>query len=77
MQQQLVNATGPWVDDVRQHDEISNSKSLTLTKGVHIVIDRSIFPLRQAVYFDTPDGRMIFAIPRGQKAYIGTTDTVL
>lgn len=73
--QKVVNATGPWVDDVRGHDEIANGKSLTLTKGVHIVIDRSIFPLRQAVYFDAPDGRMIFAIPRGQKAYIGTTDT--
>lgn len=73
--EKVVNATGPWVDDVRAHDEIANGKSLTLTKGVHIVIDGSVFPLRQAVYFDVPDGRMIFAIPRGQKAYIGTTDT--
>jgi len=71
----VVNAAGPWVDDVREKDEISNLKSLTLTKGVHIVIDRSVFPLRQAIYFDALDGRMIFAIPRGQKAYIGTTDT--
>lgn len=72
----IVNATGPWVDDVRGHDEMSNSKRLTLTKGVHIVVDQSKFPLQQAVYFDAPDGRMIFAIPRGEKAYIGTTDTV-
>lgn len=71
----IVNATGPWVDEVRGKDELSNSKRLRLTKGVHIVIDRSIFPLRQAVYFDAPDKRMIFAIPRGEKAYIGTTDT--
>lgn len=71
----IVNATGPWVDDVREKDEISNLKSLTLTKGAHIVVDQSVFPLRQAIYFDAPDGRMIFAIPRGQKAYIGTTDT--
>src|SRR5699024_3220108 len=32
-------------------------------------------PLEQAIYFDTPDGRMIFAIPRGDKTYVGTTDT--
>ena len=38
-------------------------------------MDRSIFPLQQAIYFDAPDKRMIFAIPRGEKAYIGTTDT--
>lgn len=72
----IVNAAGPWVDEVRGHDEMSNDKRLTLTKGVHIVIDQTVFPLRQAIYFDAPDGRMIFAIPRGNKAYIGTTDTV-
>ena len=71
----IVNATGPWVDEVRGKDELSNSKRLRLTKGVHIVIDRSVFPLHQAVYFDAEDQRMIFAIPRGDKAYIGTTDT--
>lgn len=70
-----VNATGPWVDDVRNEGDISHSKKLRLTKGVHIVVDRSVFPLQQAVYFDAPDGRMIFAIPRDAKAYIGTTDT--
>ncbi|MBD7983608.1 glycerol-3-phosphate dehydrogenase/oxidase [Sporosarcina sp. Sa2YVA2] len=71
----IVNATGPWVDEMRGKDEISNDKRLKLTKGIHIVIDQSVFPLRQAVYFDSPDDRMIFAIPRGNKAYIGTTDT--
>ncbi|MCG7342947.1 glycerol-3-phosphate dehydrogenase/oxidase [Sporosarcina sp. ACRSL] len=71
----VVNATGPWVDEIRAKDELSNDKRLRLTKGTHIVIDQAIFPLRQAVYFDSPDGRMIFAIPRGNKAYIGTTDT--
>ncbi|WP_432359209.1 glycerol-3-phosphate dehydrogenase/oxidase [Sporosarcina sp. UB5] len=71
----IVNATGPWVDEMREKDEVSNDKRLRLTKGSHIVIDKSIFPLRQAVYFDSPDGRMIFAVPRGNKAYIGTTDT--
>lgn len=71
----IVNATGPWVDEIRQKDEVSNAKRLRLTKGIHIVLDRSVFPLQQAIYFDAPDGRMIFAIPRGAKAYIGTTDT--
>ncbi|PAQ15970.1 glycerol-3-phosphate dehydrogenase [Bacillaceae bacterium SAOS 7] len=71
----VVNAAGPWVDAVRKKDYSVNNKNLRLTKGVHIVIDQSKFPLRQAVYFDTPDGRMIFAIPRDGKAYVGTTDT--
>ena len=41
-------------------DYTRNNKQLRLTKGVHVVIDQSKFPLRQAVYFDTEkDGRMI------------------
>ncbi|MFE8702005.1 glycerol-3-phosphate dehydrogenase/oxidase [Cytobacillus sp. FJAT-54145] len=73
--EKIVNATGPWVDSVREKDQSRNGKTLKLTKGVHIVIDQSRFPLKQAVYFDTPDGRMVFAIPREGKAYVGTTDT--
>ena len=71
----IVNAAGPWVDKVREKDNSKKGKTLHLTKGVHIVIDKTRFPLKQAVYFDTPDGRMVFAIPRGKKAYVGTTDT--
>ncbi|NMO96523.1 glycerol-3-phosphate dehydrogenase/oxidase [Paenibacillus lemnae] len=74
--QTIVNAAGPWVDRVREMDQSKKGKMLQLTKGVHLVIDQSKFPLRQAVYFDTPDGRMVFAIPRNGKAYVGTTDTV-
>ncbi|MEL7340028.1 MAG: FAD-dependent oxidoreductase, partial [Bacteroidota bacterium] len=48
---------------------------LFLSKGVHIVVPHERFPLRQSIYFDMPDGRMVFAIPRGKITYIGTTDT--
>ncbi|MEI2404199.1 glycerol-3-phosphate dehydrogenase/oxidase [Niallia taxi] len=71
----VVNAAGPWVDTIREKDGSKKGKTLQLTKGVHIVIDQSVFPLKQAIYFDTPDGRMVFAIPRNKKAYVGTTDT--
>lgn len=71
----VVNASGPWVDRVREKDYSRNEKKLQLTKGIHLVIDQSVFPLKQAIYFETPDGRMLFAIPRDGKTYIGTTDT--
>lgn len=71
----IINATGPWVDDLREIDKSKHGKTLHLTKGVHLVFDQSVFPLQQAIYFDTPDGRMIFAIPRDNKTYVGTTDT--
>jgi glycerol-3-phosphate dehydrogenase len=71
----IVNATGPWVDGLRHKDQSLQGKRLHLTKGVHIVVDHSRFPLQQAIYFDVDDKRMIFAIPRDGKTYIGTTDT--
>jgi glycerol-3-phosphate dehydrogenase len=74
----VVNAAGPWVDEVRESDPSSRKikKNLVLSKGVHVVFDHDVFPLGQAIYFDTKDdGRMMFAIPRGGKTYVGTTDT--
>ena len=71
----IINAGGPWVDQIRELDEEITGKRLQLTKGVHLVFSKEVFPLRQAIYFDTPDGRMIFAIPRAGKTYVGTTDT--
>jgi glycerol-3-phosphate dehydrogenase len=70
-----INAAGPWVDRIRSKDHEVKGKRLHLTKGIHLVFDHSRFPLQQAVYFDVPDGRMIFAIPRDSTTYVGTTDT--
>jgi glycerol-3-phosphate dehydrogenase len=72
----VVNAAGPWVDLVRAKDHAIRGKTLLLTKGIHLVVSQSKLPVKQAAYFDAPDGRMIFVIPRGKKTYIGTTDTV-
>jgi len=71
----IVNAAGPWVDDIRLINHPGTSKYLHLTKGVHLVFDRQKLPVKHAIYFDVPDGRMMFAIPRGKTTYIGTTDT--
>lgn len=71
----VVNAAGPWVDDLRILDKSRRGKRLHLTKGVHIVIPHDRLPVQQAIYFDVADGRMIFAIPRGRITYVGTTDT--
>ncbi|MDN4492695.1 glycerol-3-phosphate dehydrogenase/oxidase [Ureibacillus aquaedulcis] len=71
----VVNACGPWVDLLREKDQSKKGKKIQHTKGVHLVIDHKHFPLKQSIYFDTPDGRMLLAIPRDGKTYIGTTDT--
>ena len=72
----VINACGPWVDVIRSMDTEPKGKHLLITKGVHLVCDRSKLPLRHTVYFDHADKRMIFAVPRGHTVYIGTTDTV-
>jgi glycerol-3-phosphate dehydrogenase len=71
----VINATGPWVDGLRQKNQSSANKKLRLSKGVHLVVNHDKFPINQSVYFDIPDGRMMFAIPRGGSTYFGTTDT--
>jgi glycerol-3-phosphate dehydrogenase len=71
----VVSAAGPWVDELRHINHSRHGKRLHLTKGVHLVVPHEKLPVRQAIYFDVEDGRMIFAIPRGRTTYIGTTDT--
>ena len=68
----IINASGSWTDEVLNE----NTEKLTLSKGIHIVIPSEKFPLKQSVYFDAIDDRMIFAIPRNKIIYIGTTDTI-
>lgn len=70
-----INAAGPWVDELRKIDGSVEGKRLHHTKGVHIVVPFKRLPLKQSVYFDVSDGRMVFAIPRHGTTYIGTTDT--
>jgi len=71
----VVNATGVWVDKMRDKDNSLEGKRLHITKGVHIVVPKSKFNLNHALYFDVGDKRMVFAIPRFEVVYIGTTDT--
>lgn len=74
----VVNASGPWLDDLRKLDPSTNftNKKLILSKGVHIVFPWKKFPIQQSVYFDTSDQRMIFAIKKNEFVYVGTTDTI-
>tara|TARA_R110002050_G_scaffold16719_2_gene50594 strand:+ start:61534 stop:63198 length:1665 start_codon:yes stop_codon:yes gene_type:complete len=71
----VISAAGPWVDELRGVNNSKKGKRLHLTKGVHLVFPYEKLPVKQSVYFDIPDGRMMFAIPRGKITYVGTTDT--
>lgn len=71
----ILNATGPWTDHTR--GLVGTARPLLRpTKGVHIVVDAAKLPVKNAVVcFHPNDGRVLFAIPWGDRAYIGTTDT--
>jgi glycerol-3-phosphate dehydrogenase len=72
----VVNATGPWADRVRRLEDAGAAPLLQVTKGVHVVVDRSRIDHRDAVAFTSPiDGRVMFVLPWGDLSYIGTTDT--
>jgi len=65
----VVNASGPWAMQL----PLCRVK-VRGTKGVHLVVRRSRFPIPEAVMM-TAGKRVIWAIPWGERVYIGTTDT--
>lgn len=71
----LVNAAGPWVDNVLAASlKSTNSKNVRLVQGSHIVVPK-IFDHDRCYIFQNSDERIIFAIPYEQKyTLIGTTD---
>jgi len=71
----LVNAGGPWVEDIIRHTaRIESSEGVRLVRGSHIVTKR-LFDHDKAYFLQGSDGRIIFAIPyEGDFTLIGTTD---
>lgn len=72
----IVNATGVWVDDIRKMDNPASRPMLSPSQGVHVVVDQSFFPSKEALLVPkTSDGRVLFVVPWLGKTLIGTTDT--
>ncbi len=72
----VVNATGPWSDRIRRMEDPSAPVLLAPTKGAHVMVPRSRVGNQHAVTMTSPiDGRVMFVLPWGELAYIGTTDT--
>ncbi len=83
----VVNATGVWVDAVRDMDQdpatgaappprAPASALVAPSQGVHLIVDRSFMPgLHALLVPKTADGRVLFAVPWLGKTILGTTDT--
>src|SRR3989442_3055639 len=74
--QVVVNAAGPWVDRVVALDAPETPPRLRLTKGVHVVVPHERVGNRAALVLSAvADRRVMFVIPWGAHALVGTTDT--
>ena len=71
----VINAAGPWADQVRRLSVTGAPARLAPTKGIHLVVPRlnshAIFASAHA------DGRMLFVLPWGEYTLVGTTETRL
>jgi glycerol-3-phosphate dehydrogenase len=72
----VINATGPFCDELRQVDNPATKPIIAPSQGVHIVLPKEFLPRDTAIMVPhTRDGRVMFAIPWHGHAVIGTTDT--
>ncbi len=71
----VVNATGAWIDRFRNGGANGAHSSVRVSRGSHVVVDRSFLPGTHALLIPkTPDGRVLFAIQWLGHTLIGTTD---
>lgn len=69
----VVNATGPWVDEVRRMADPAAPRSLRFAKGAHLIV-RLDAPWSAALTTPLEDGRVQFANPWEGALLVGTTD---
>jgi glycerol-3-phosphate dehydrogenase len=69
----VVNATGPWCDDLRRL--AAEKPILSVSKGIHLVVDAERLRVHHAVVMKEKR-RVVFCLPAGaDRTVIGTTDT--
>jgi glycerol-3-phosphate dehydrogenase len=72
----VINATGPFADNLRKMDDPAVSPLISPSQGIHLVFDKSYLPGKSAIMVPhTKDGRVMFAIPYLGATLVGTTDT--
>jgi glycerol-3-phosphate dehydrogenase len=72
----VINATGVFVDDILRMDNSAAPKSICVSQGVHLVLEKKFYPSSHALMIpQTSDGRVLFAVPWHGKVVLGTTDT--
>jgi len=71
----VVNATGPFTDNMRQMDDPEARPMLKASSGIHILLDKRFTPPDTGLLIPkTEDGRVLFVLPWEGHALVGTTD---
>ncbi|MGQ0797764.1 MAG: FAD-dependent oxidoreductase [Methanobacteriota archaeon] len=69
----VVNATGVWIDGLRSQHATATVRP---TKGIHVFLPRERVGNREGIVMRARrDGRIMFVLPWGHLALVGTTDT--
>jgi glycerol-3-phosphate dehydrogenase len=69
----IVNATGVWAKEFTTDERARRHRG---SKGAHVSVPRERIGNRDAITLISPiDGRVMFCLPAGPQAIIGTTDT--
>jgi len=72
----VINAAGIFADAVLKMDDAGARDILSLSQGVHLVLDKEFLPGESAIMVpQTDDGRVLFAVPWHNRVVVGTTDT--
>jgi glycerol-3-phosphate dehydrogenase len=72
----VINATGPFCDQIRKLDDDGTAPIIAPSQGVHIVLPPEFLPGGSAIMVPhTRDGRVMFAVPWHEHVVVGTTDT--
>jgi glycerol-3-phosphate dehydrogenase len=71
----FVNCTGPYADHIRLLANPELTPRIRPSKGVHAILPGHLLPGDDALLIpETPDGRVVFAIPFQGQLLLGTTD---
>jgi glycerol-3-phosphate dehydrogenase len=72
----VLNCTGPWTDALCEIDDTEADPKLRPTKGSHVIVPWERVKATNAMPIISPrDERLLFLVPWGDFALIGTTDT--
>jgi len=71
----VVNACGPWAEEVLRHADMPVEIPLQPSKGIHLLLSAERLPIQGAAFLKSRSGRRGLVMRRLDYVYVGTSDT--